>query len=210
MRKAILLLAASFLSAVALSAAPITFVPPNDTVGLIFSTNSNDGWSDGRGIVFQATGANTISSVGLLENLTAITLNYAIYQTTSASGDVRTGQTPLRSGGGSTTTSGLQFVDFSFAPLALTIGNFYHIEFTFNGSGNQNFFYNNNNATWSQDGYSLLDGTQNGNTSNFVVAAFRIDGGGSSVPEPGTVMLTLSGLGLVAFRARKANRATGK
>jgi hypothetical protein len=192
------LLTASF--ATLATAAPIAFVPPNDTVG-IFTGAGNDGWSIGRGIVFQMTDDETIDSVGVFQNLSGILLNFAFYQTTGVTGNVATGQTLLRSGGATVTTAGLEWVDFSFAPLALTSGNSYHLVFSFDGNSSGNFYYNNNDVTWAQGSFSSLDGTRNGDTSNTVVGAFRVNATGdpAGVPEPSSLGLMLSGLSLLGW-----------
>lgn len=202
----VLLLLCSLGTAGVAGATTITFAPPNDA-GHVFSTNTNDVWATGRGMVFQMAGDVTINSAGVLQDLTAIQLSYAIYQVAGATGDVRTNQVLLRSGGALTTTSGLQYVDFSFAPLNLAAGNFYHLEITFTGNSNRNFFYNNNNIAWSQTVFSLLDGTQGGDTSNIVVGAFRFEvvpAAISGAPEPATLTLALCGFGVAAwYRLRR-------
>ncbi len=88
------------------------------------TTNSNDFWSVSRGVVFQATSTQTISSISLYQDLTGVTVNYEIDQTTSATGNIGTGKTVLRSGSGVFTTSGLQFITFSDRPAAADRGQF--------------------------------------------------------------------------------------
>ncbi len=188
--------------AVQVQAAFLTFVPPNDQTGQVFTTNRNDGWSLGRGLVFSATQNVLIDSVGLYHDLSGNTLNFQIAQVNSTSGLVTSGQTILRSGSSSVTTNGLEWIDFSVAPLLLTVGNNYHINFSFQGNGNQNFFYNNGNVAWAQDGLALLDGTTGGDTSNFVVAAFRVNAV-QEVPEPASIaMWGLGAIGLTCVRRR--------
>jgi hypothetical protein len=160
--------------ATATSAQTTIFVPPNDPTGSIFSINGNDGWSGSRGIVFQVGTTRTISSIGLYQDLTGITVNYEIDQTTSASGDLAPGKSILRSGSGTFTTTGLQFITFPIAPLTLTAGNFYQIRFDFSGNSNQNFFYNNGNVIFSQAGFNLIDGTAGDNTGNSVMPRIEI------------------------------------
>ncbi len=182
----------------------IEFVPPNDTSGMVYSMNANDGWSGGRGVVFQVTDDVTIDSVGVFQDLSNINLEFELAQVFSASGAVTSGQTVLASGSASTTTSGLEWIDFSIADLLLEAGNFYHLEFTFTGSSNQNFFYNNSNVAFTQGNYNLVEGTSRGNTSNFVMGAFRLNEAEADVPEPSSLILLLLGMGGLFFSNRKA------
>lgn len=160
--------------------AQITFVPPNDPTGAVLTTNSNDAWSTSRGVVFQATANQTINSISLYQDLTGIMVNYEIDQTPSATGNIGSGKIVLRSGSGTFTTSGLQFITFSIAPLQLVAGNFYQVRFDFVGNSNQNFFYNNNNIAFSQPGFSQIDGTAGDDTGNSVMP--RIQLGTTSPP----------------------------
>jgi len=193
--------------------AQINFVPPNDPTGAVLSTDVNDFWSASRGVVFQATSTQTINSISLYQNLTGITVNYEIDQTLSASGNIGTGKTVLRSGTGVFTTSGLQFITFSIAPLQLTAGNFYQVRFDFSGNSNQNFYYNNNNLTFSQPGFAQIDGTEADDTSNGVMP--RIQLGATSPPVAlnatiptlsplllATLSLLLAGASAFALRRR--------
>lgn len=185
------------------ASAQTTLVPPNDPVGHVFTTNSNDGWDGGRGIVFQVGSTQTLSSIGLYQDLTGAVVHYEVDQTTSASGNVGAGKVILRSGSGTFTTSGLQFITFAIAPLILTAGNFYQIRFDFSESSNQNFFYDNDNVTFSQAGLNLIDGTSNDDAGNSVMPRIEIDATGSAavataVPALSTLGLALLGLLLAA------------
>lgn len=196
-----LILICALLSAVPLFGATITFIPPNDPVGAVFTTNSNDGYAGMRGLVFQMAGDAIIDSVGILQDLTGITLDWSVSQTTGFSGNVGSGKTVLRSGSAVATTDGLEWIDFSFAPLILGNGNSYLIEFSFTGSSNQNFYYANVNMAWAQGSYTQLDGTSAGDTINTVVPAIRLDEV-ASVPEPSACAMLAGGLGLLLLRRR--------
>ena len=178
----------------------VEFVPPNDPSGAITSTNSNDGYFLGRGVVFEMSSDQTLSEVGILADLTNVDLSYEVAQTLVSTGAVTPGQTVLRSGSQTVTTNGLEWVDFSFPELVLEAGNSYHIEFSHAGSGNQNFFYFNQNVTFSQSSFDLLDGTQFGNTENFFMPAIRV-----VIPEPSA--LVLAALGLVCIACRPGKQA---
>jgi hypothetical protein len=194
------------------AAAQTILVPPNDTVGSVFTTNSNDGWSISRGVVFQVGSTQTINSIGLYQDLTGMTVNYEIDQTTSASGDIGPGKIILRSGSGVFTTAGLQFIVFPIVPLTLAAGNFYQIRFDFAGNSNQNFYYNNDNVTFSQAGLNLIDGTQADDTGNSVMPRIEFNASAqaatAAVPTLSPIVLTLLAV-LLAGAALKLLRRPG-
>lgn len=203
--KTTILLAAALVGSV--FASPVTFVPPNDTTGHVFSTNSNDGYGTDRGIVFQLTGDTTLSSVGIFQDLTNIDLTYYVYQIPTITPTDETGFNLLQTGTSNVTTNGLEWIDFAFSTLSLTSGNNYYVAFSFTGSSNQNFFYDNNNVVWTQGIFDQLDGANGGDVSNSVVSAIRLDGGSGAVtPEPGSILLAAAGLaGLACFRKRRSS-----
>jgi hypothetical protein len=189
----------------AASAAPIAFVAPNDAAPHVWSTNSNDGWSSGRGIGF-TVGQNTmINSVGLFQNLNNVTLNYGVYEVSALTGNFNRNAT-LRSGSRTVTTVGLEWIDFSFSDLNLAVGTDYLVEFSFSGNSGQNFFYNNGNVAWNQGVFQGLEGTISNTFDNYVTGGFRVDAAASTdVPEPGSLFLFgAAALGLAAARRRRA------
>lgn len=186
--------------------AAVDFVPPSDTVGHVFSTNTNDGYTFGRGVVFVPTAAFTLTSVGLYHDLTNVALSYALSTAPSATGFVG-GGTILRTGTLTANTTGLQFVDFSLAAITLQAGQAYHLSFAHNGAANQNFFYDQSGAQpYAQAGFASIDGTQANDTSNFVLSRIRLNGAGGGVPEPAAWALMLAGFGLVGSAMRTTRR----
>jgi len=184
------------------SATTITFVPPNDTTGSIYSTDDNDAYADGRGLVFRSSTAQIIDSIGIYLDITNTILNWVIYQTAGITGDIATGQVDLRSGSVNANTTGLQWVDIAVPALTLAANGTYHISFNHLGEANQNFFYNNDNVVWTQGNFTALDGTSLGDTGNSVVAAIRLNvvdsqDPGSGVPEPSTLWMAAGALTLV-------------
>lgn len=195
-----LLMLGLLLFAGSVNAAVIEFVPPNDPDGRVFTTNSNDGWFDGRGVVFQATEDGTISSIGVFHDLTGETLSYTLSQVTSAVGDIETGETILASGSTVVNTNGLEWIDFPIANVPYTAGNFYHIEFDFPGAANQNFFYDNDDVSFTQDSFEVIDGTSGGDTGNTVMPAIRMEfepGGAAPAPGPAVPVPSLSVWGML-------------
>lgn len=178
-------------------ASTVEFVPPNDTVGSISSGGLNDGWNFGRGIGFTVSSDQTINSVGVFENLTGIDLAFKIAEIPSLTGTFSAGTT-LRSGGSTVTTTGLEWIDYSFSDLTLTPGTDYWINFYFDGTPDQKFYYDNHNVAWNQGAFRSLEGTQGNDFANSLVAAFRVNGV-ATVPLPAGLPLFASGLGVIGL-----------
>ena len=189
---------------VSASAATVAFTPTNDPSGHVYTQNSNDGWSGRRGIGFEVTEAKTINSVGLYQHLTKIGLSYWVSEISSLTGNF-TRTALLRSGTAMTTTQGLSWVDFSFADLDLSVGKKYLIEFAFDGNSKKNFFYNNANVAWSQNGFAGLEGTAGNSFGNSVVAAVRVGAEEqvSAVPLPAGLPLLLGGMAVMGWMGRR-------
>ncbi|WP_308909076.1 PEPxxWA-CTERM sorting domain-containing protein [Pseudokordiimonas caeni] len=203
--------AAAMLSVSAQAATTMEFVPPSDTVGMIYSTNSNDGYANGRGVVFEMASDFELFSVGLFQDLTGVDLSWELTLAPVGTGYVGGGSV-VQSGGGNVTTSGLEWVEFNFSPLTLLAGNIYHLNFVFNDSSNQNFFYsqyNDGNTQAYDDGIFLnIDGTQEAETSNYVLPGIRLNGGiASGIPEPATWLMMIMGFGLVGIASRRRTGA---
>ena len=204
--KTIATTAAAFAAATMASPTLATeFIPPSDPDGEVFTTNSNDGYDDGRGVVFAPTSDFSLFSVGIFQDLTGIDLSYSISVAPNSTGFVGGGPV-ISSGSLTATTDGLEWIDFSFAPLELSANTFYHLEFQFDGESNQNFFFDQRGAEpYDQPGFVGIDGTSNGSTNNFVIPFIRLNGGGmAAVPEPATWAMML--LGFFALGSMMRNK----
>jgi len=156
-----------------------------------------------------------LSSVSLFHDLTGLDLAYQVAAVGHSEGQVTDGQRTLRAGSRTITTSGLEFIPFTFEPLQLAAGNSYHIQFSFDGNGNQNLFHNNcatiqqdnpftcvgNQAPYSVGPFTNVDGTHAGHTANFVQPAVIVEAAETApIPEPGTMLLFAGGAAAAGAR----------
>jgi hypothetical protein len=172
---------------------------PGDDSGDIYGYYMNPGsyFASGYGMLFDMSKDVTIDSLGINIALVAPTVvSYEITEWTSTG----TMSAILRSGSETMSTTGLEWVDFSFDDLTLNDGGIYHFKVSHNGLVFQAFFFK-QDSTFSIDGFNLIDGTYAYNTSNYVLAPFRVN----AVPLPAAISLFVSGLFSLAFLKRRRN-----
>jgi len=185
-------------------AAPIAFVPPNDPAGADYWP-ANDSWWMGRGITFNVSSRQSLTSVGLLHDLSGIDLSFGLYEISKDSVTL-TKLTTLASGGSSVDTNGRAWIDYALSGVVLETGKDYLLEFAFDGDADSNFYYWNDNVSWDQGAVVNLDGTMGAELLNAVVAGFRVEAvDAAALPEPGT--LALIAVGMAALGRRRRLRA---
>ncbi|MFT5485621.1 MAG: hypothetical protein ACI9JL_002176 [Paracoccaceae bacterium] len=179
------------------------FNPAVDANGILLSHNSNNGWDGGRGMQFTMNANQSITSFGVLQDVTRKTLNFEIFDITN-SAVLASGST------GNISTSGLEFIDVFFGQIDLLAGNAYHMEFDFTGNSNLNYFYwEGQSPNYTEGAFSDINGTLGGpgGTSNTILPQFRVNTSESTaIPEPAGLAVLgfgLAGLGFV--RRRRAN-----
>jgi hypothetical protein len=158
----------------------------------LFTTNSNDGYNPGRGVVIQDNSPITITAVGLFTQPPASGFNptWTIWQTTSyPSSNVNNILLETVTPGTQGVNGGLAYYDTTLTtPITLVPGNLYHFQISYVESAQQNWFYNFNLGNNNIGAVSVLDGTLGGDDSNTVMPGMRLQLS-AAVPEPTTLSL---------------------
>ena len=188
-------LAAALAAGVMLAGAPaladtVTFIPGSDGTGQVFSTNSNDGYAAGRGVMFRATANFLLSDVAIYQNLQGKQLTFSLINATA-------GGTLVWSGSQMVTTEGLEFIHFALpTPVTLNAGEMYYLDFAFEGPSLQNFYYNEGvSPSYSAAGFDSINGALDGDTGNTVIPRIELNGEPGAIPEPATWALLIVGFG---------------
>lgn len=195
-------IAVVFLCANGAADAQLVLDPGNGTYRR-FTSNSNSLYEQGRGALFTANTDFTLSSVGLTSLLSPGTVvTYEVLEVTNTFGDLLAGSTLLAQREFHTTTSGQVDHQASINPVSILAGHHYLIRASFDELELENWFYLFDpdvrpDVPVNLGDITLLDGTQNYNTANFLLPRFSIN-----VPSSSTCAL-LSLAGLVAVRRRR-------
>jgi hypothetical protein len=194
-----LLLAIVCVSGAAMANAQINLDPGT---GLIqFTTNVNDGYASGRGMVFTMNSTIQVSSFGFYTSGNTGPTTWTLHQVTNLSGNVLVGATLLATVVDTMSAGALGYYDTpTFTPVTLTAGNSYHLNLAYTQAAATNHFYNWNGPSVNIGVMTLIDGTFAGDTGNTVAPGFRING----VPEPASMAALALGAGLLARRRRRA------
>lgn len=187
-------------------ASTVVFIPSADMAGGVMTANNNDLYAMGRGVVFKATSAFTLTNVSLYQSLFGQNLTFSISKGGPLTGNVA-GGTTLWSATQMVSNGGLGLIDFAL-PEAITLeaGETYFLRFSFGGSSAANFYYNEGGSpSYSAPGFSDVNGVADDSTDAPLIP--RIELGGESgdgfvvdrlvaptaVPEPGAWALMITG-----------------
>lgn len=166
-----------------------------------FTSNSNDGYSSGRGIWFRVEQNVVVQGGGFYNGFgQGDGFRMTLWSASSDGSNLRVAN--LGSFTVSNPSTGDLYNNGLFgSQIALSAGSYYHLEVDSTASFDRNFFYN-----WNGPGvpippyFRILDGSQSGDLGNTVAPALQIN----VVPEPGTMIAIAAGLaGLAARRRRK-------
>ncbi len=89
----------------------------------LFTTNTNDGYSVGRGMLFTMNNTVQVASAGLYTDIDNSSMTWTIRQVTVLNGNVNNGSTLIASKTLGVGGSGLRYYDVAFdSPVTLTAG----------------------------------------------------------------------------------------
>jgi hypothetical protein len=182
-----------------------SFLPLDPGVALTaFTSNSNDGYSAGRGMWFQANNALTVTGAGFFNGFSdddSFTMNLWTADNTGSNLHVSN----LGSFTIGSPAPGDHYVNGSFSSsIGLSAGSFYYLEVVSGASFDTNYFYNWNGPGVNIGDVTVLDGGLGNDLGNTVAPGLQLDI--EAVPEPAS--FAVLGLGALALlRRRRTTKA---
>ena len=188
-------------TAVHASGIPLNLDP--GTPFTLYTLNTNDGYSGGRGMVFIADEAITVNGAALWTASTGgLNATFELYETITTVGNVLAGATLLRSFN-TTLLGSLDFHGGKFDAITLQTNQSYLLRVFYSEAADENWFYDFDPVFFGDPpvdigAVTLIDGTASGDTANFVAPYLQIQ------LLPGPFTLALLGLaGAMGSRRRR-------
>ena len=156
---------------------------------LLFTENSNDGYAAFRGMVFIADEPIVVNGASLFTlSSNGLNATFELREIVTIVGDVLLGSTVVRSASG-LLQGPLEYHGLKFAPIALQVGQAYLLRVGYEEPAEENWFYNFDPVFFGDPPVdigpvTLIDGTQNGNTGNFVAPPLGLQ----LVPDDGDLI----------------------
>lgn len=170
----------------------------------LYTEDSNDAYSGGRGMVFHADESLLINGAALYtESSNGLNATFELYEIETTNGNVLDGASLVRSSAG-VLQGDLGFHGVKFDQISLSAGQDYLIRVLYDEPADENWFFDFDpeffgDAPVDLDAVTLIDGTAGGDTTNFVAPYMSLQ----IVPAPGALAL----LGVAGLAGRRRRRS---